>query len=284
MQLLVIVSSAGKQQTTFLLRFSYTYLAFVRTVARVHAHVHAQLGELRERRLADVTVERLDVAGRHGDIGSVVAFVAFFGMFFQQQRAHEGLDRSRKSSFISNTYFQKNPPSAKNTTHLSAESATQAAGRRRVGRVSPNLLRRRRFRSARCQLSAADGQHIVGAAVLVRDHVLLQLTAARKRALAAAARVRLDARMDAHVQAQPLLDRKRFRAVVALEAVRAAVLRGDVVLQAAGLSEALAAVLARIRPLIGVYAQMLAQVVAVLERFVADETGVADATVGRTVQ
>lgn len=56
--------------------------------------------------------------------------------------------------------------------------------------------------------------------------------------------VRLLARVQSHVQPQPLLDRKRFLAVVADERLRGAVLGGDVVLEASALAKLLAAVCA----------------------------------------
>lgn len=96
------------------------------------------------------------------------------------------------------------------------------------------------------------------------------LSAARERPLAQSAFVRFLAGMDAHVQPQALLDRKRFGAVEARELIDAAVLRRNVILQAATLAEAQATVLARKWSLVRVDAQMLAQIVAVCEHFRTD--------------
>lgn len=69
--------------------------------------------------------------------------------------------------------------------------------------------------------------------------------------------------MDAHVKPQPLFDRKRLRAVMAYERHGAAVLARHMVLQAAGLPEAHAALVAAERPFVRMDAHMLSQIVAV---------------------
>lgn len=107
----------------------------------------------------------------------------------------------------------------------------------------------------------------------MRAHVLHQLPPSCKRLRARSTRVRLHPSVHAHVQPQPLLNRKSLLAVIAnvhlAVGQRRRVQRGDVVLQGAGLPEGLVALRTRVRPLPRMDARVLAQVVLAEEKFLA---------------